>query len=333
VSFASNGVTQTGLPGVALDAKFTGTVFSNSLPSNTPILFQTAIAGEGTHGVGPYGGTYSYSFDPTFPGYFFQFSYSTALNINGVPVIPTDAQTALFNICDPKWVSPNVACNVTGASGSGGILVPARNGSYPTTVGSVLNFEFSFGTQFSYGTPTVGTLSANFDPGPYFSAVDPTTGAPISGLSIVLSDGTVIPINSPPPPSRSYSCKGFQPPFDVALSLTTKTNRAIPLKAQLFDSSNNLVTPTTLGTAPRPVVNVSYSSGTSAAIDDTALLDPLGQSSSGNQFNFDTTANTWWFNLASTPFAASGTYTVTLQSGDATQYQVSPQCSGKFIRK
>src|SRR5262249_26754676 len=91
VSFASNGVTQTGLPGVALDAKFTGTVLSNGLPSNTPILFQTSIAGEGTRGIGPYGGTYSFSFDPTFPGYFFQFSYATALNINGLPVIPTDA--------------------------------------------------------------------------------------------------------------------------------------------------------------------------------------------------------------------------------------------------
>jgi hypothetical protein len=131
----------------------------------------------------------------------------------------------------------------------------------------------------------------------------------------------------------TYSCTGFQPPFDIALSLNKKTNRAIPLKAQLFDSSNNLVTPTTLGAAPPPVVNVSYQSGTSPAVDDTSLLDPLGQSSSGNQFNFDTTANNWWFNLSSTPFTASGTYTVTLQSGDTTQYQVSPQCTGTFVRQ
>ncbi len=133
------------------------------------------------------------------------------------------------------------------------------------------------------------------------------------------------------PEPGSFACTGFQSPFDVAISMNKNTNRAIPLKAQLFDSSNNLVTPTTLGTASAPVVNVSYQSGTSPAVDNTALLDPLGQSSSGNQFNFDPTTGSWWFNLATTPFTASGTYTVTLQSGDAS-YQVSPQCSGQFVR-
>jgi hypothetical protein len=133
------------------------------------------------------------------------------------------------------------------------------------------------------------------------------------------------------PEPGSIVCTGFQSPFDVAISLNRNTNRAIPLKAQLFDSSNNLVTPATLGSASAPVVNVSYQSGTSPALDNTALLAPLGNSSSGNQFNFDSTTSTWWFNLATTPFTASGAYTVTLQSGDAS-YQVSPQCSGQFVR-
>jgi hypothetical protein len=78
------------------------------------------------------------------------------------------------------------------------------------------------------------------------------------------------------PEPGSIICTGFQSPFDVAISLNKNTNRAIPLKAQLFDSSNNLVTPTTLGSGSAPVVNVSYQFGTSPAVDNTALLDPLG---------------------------------------------------------
>jgi hypothetical protein len=128
-----------------------------------------------------------------------------------------------------------------------------------------------------------------------------------------------------------FACIGFQSPFDVPISVGKKTNRAIQLKAHLFDRSNNLVTPTTLGMAQGPVVNVSYKSDTGPAVDNTVLLDPLWKSSSGNLFNFDPTTGTWWFNLATTPFAASGTYTVTLQSGDAS-YQVMPQCSGHFVR-
>ncbi len=126
---------------------------------------------------------------------------------------------------------------------------------------------------------------------------------------------------------------GFQSPFDVALALKKKTNRAIPLTAQLFDHNGNPVTLSTLGTAPPPVVNVSYNSGSSPAVDEISLLDPLGQSSSGNQFNFDPSTNTWWLNLSTAPFSASGTYTVTLQSGDTTQYTVAPQCSGQFVRQ
>jgi hypothetical protein len=121
--------------------------------------------------------------------------------------------------------------------------------------------------------------------------------------------------------TASYSCKGFQSPFDMPLSLSKKTNRAIPLKAQLFDTDNNLITLDNI-TGPPPVVNVSYTSGTSTAVDETSLLVPLGASSSGNLFNFDTATQTWWFNLAANTFTASGTYTVSLQSSDSTKYQV-----------
>jgi hypothetical protein len=165
------------------------------------------------------------------------------------------------------------------------------------SVGSAYMFPFG-----SFSTPGTYTSNSPFNPGT---------------LTV-----QVIPL---------FACIGFQSPFDVPISLGKKTNRAIPLRAHLFDSSNNLVTPTTLGMVQEPVVNVSYKSDTSPAVDKTASLDPLGKSSSGNLFNFDPTTGTWWFNLATTPFTASGTYTVTLQSGDPS-YLVSPQCSGQFVR-
>src|SRR5262249_42884928 len=150
----------------------------------------------------------------------------------------------------------------------------ARTGSYSTAVGSQLTILFIFEHFLNSGQGS-GTLNSDFDPDLSFTATDPTTGAPIAGISIVLPDGTVIPTNSS---GSTYSCAGFQAPFDVALSLKTRTNRAIPLKAQLFDSSGNPVTPATLAGARPPVVNVSYASGTSAAVDETSLLEPLGAS-------------------------------------------------------
>ena len=132
------------------------------------------------------------------------------------------------------------------------------------------------------------------------------------------------------PVEPTYTCTGFQSPFSVAIALTSKTNRAIPLKAQLFNGST--IVDSSILTTP-PVVNVSFSSIDGTGTDDTSLLDPLGQSSNGNQFNYDSTSETWWFNLASTPFTSNGTYTVTMQPGDATKYLLLPTCSGTFVRK
>jgi hypothetical protein len=296
---------------IIMNTDVVGTVVSSTLPSGAPIVLKEYIAGEGTNGTGPYGGPYSYSFS----GSLVKLYYDVTLTINGEAVIQNDNQSAFITVYGPS-------------SGSGVVSAGPRTSTYQTTVGSPLHVIFQYNNQIDGSTDGQGTFSYKLDPGLTFAAADPSTGAPVSGVSIVLSDGTVIPVNG----GSSYSCSGFQPPFDVALLLKQKTNRAIPLKAQLFDIGHNLVTPTTLGTAAPPVVNVSYNSGVSSAVDESSLLDPLGQSSSGNQFNFDATTGTWWFNLATTPFAASGTYTVTLQPGDSTRYQVSPQCSGTLIR-
>ena len=63
-----------------------------------------------------------------------------------------------------------------------------------------MSFEAVYSNGMNYGLPASGTFSFNFDPGLTFTATDATTGAPISGLSLLLSDGTVIPINGPNTP-------------------------------------------------------------------------------------------------------------------------------------
>jgi len=128
------------------------------------------------------------------------------------------------------------------------------------------------------------------------------------------------------------TCQGFQSPADQPIGLSKKTNRAIPFKAQLtFVNGGSLVTPTNLNAAA-PVINVSYTSAAGITVDDTALLDPLGDSSSGNTFNFDPTTGTWFFNLSTAPYTASGTYTVTLQTRDSSKYVLAASCSATFVR-
>jgi hypothetical protein len=133
-------------------------------------------------------------------------------------------------------------------------------------------------------------------------------------------------------PVPVYSCSGFQAPFDVALSLKSKTQRAIPVKMQLKDSDGNLVTDVNTGTAP-PVVDIAYSSTTGPAIEETSLLEPLGQADPGNAFTYDSALQIWQYDLASSPFSASGTYTVKVTSGDDTKYSISPTCNGTFVRQ
>jgi len=98
---------------------------------------------------------------------------------------------------------------------------------------------------------------------------------------------------------------------------------------QLFDNGTPITDLNIAGAAP--VVNVMFSAGGGPAVDVTDQLDPLGQSSEGNEFRFDPSAGHWVFNLGTKPFSAPGTYTVTAAPGD-TSYTISPTCTGQFVR-
>ena len=127
----------------------------------------------------------------------------------------------------------------------------------------------------------------------------------------------------------AYACTGFESPFDVPIALKAKVNRAIPLKMQLFENGT-AITPANIAGGP-PVVNVTYSAGGGPAVDVTAQLEPVGQSSEGNSFTFDAADGRWVFNLGTKPYSAAGTYTVTVAPADTT-YSVAPTCTGQFVR-
>jgi hypothetical protein len=109
-----------------------------------------------------------------------------------------------------------------------------------------------------------------------------------------------------------------------------KKNRALPLKANVFDAFGFALADTDL--TPPPVLQVFFDSADSYAdpLDVTDQIQSVGQSDEGNQFRF-TDENKWQFNLSIKNYTATGNYIVLLQSGDKSQYEVYPMCVTEFV--
>ena len=207
---------------------------------------------------------------------------------------------------------------------------PAAGGTTVTIMGG----GFALGETVNFGT--VAATSVSCSSSTTCTVVSPAETAGTVDVTVTTAGGTS-PIQTVDQftyvgPTATYGCSGFQTPFDQTLLLTHKTQRAIPMKMQLKDANGNVVTDQTIAGAP-PVVNVTYSGVLGTGINDTALLDPVGDSTAGNAFFYDSTTQTWQFNLGSGAFTSAGTYNVTAVSGDVTKYTLSPTCSGSFVRQ
>ena len=124
----------------------------------------------------------------------------------------------------------------------------------------------------------------------------------------------------------SFSCTGFNPPFDEKLTLKKKTKRAIPLKIQLFHNGT-LITDQNIPSPPVVEVDydgVIYDDGN----DGTDVLEPLGNANDGNQFRFDVGSECWIFNLGTKQFDSPGTYEVRVKAGIG--YSIEPTCIQQF---
>ena len=131
-------------------------------------------------------------------------------------------------------------------------------------------------------------------------------------------------------PVANLRCVGFEPPM-AAGPVTVKKNRALPHKAHLFDADGLPVTDA--GIAAPPVIQVLYQSGTGeAAIDVTDDALAAGEGTDGNQF-VCTEDEKWQFNLKTKNYTASGAYTVSMESGDDSEYAIDPTCEATFVIK
>ena len=123
-----------------------------------------------------------------------------------------------------------------------------------------------------------------------------------------------------------FACSGFQSPFDAG-PVTVRKNRALPLKAELFDEEGLALSD--LDIMALPVLQVLFDpAGGGDAIDVTDEAFPAGEGTNGNQFVFSD--GLWRFNLKTKNYSAAGTYAMTMVSGDEAEYFVEG-CSAQFV--
>ena len=127
----------------------------------------------------------------------------------------------------------------------------------------------------------------------------------------------------------SCSTGGFEAPFNVPLSLSSKEKRSIPLKMQLVDQSGALYTNTDI---TPPVVNISYTpltGGVAYDVSDDILSS--GKANDDNIFRWDEEGQKWIYNLGTKTYQNAGMYTVTAVPGSS-DYVVDETCNGVFQR-
>lgn len=152
------------------------------------------------------------------------------------------------------------------------------------------------------------------------SSVAPLPYSAVTGLTVI------------PTASTQYSCQGFFEPFSDPLSIKRRAKGTIPVKMNLQDGLYQNVGISDLAAAP--VINVTFNGMVygDEGSDDVAL-EPNGMSNDGNIFDFNDAEQQWEFGLGTKQFPAPGTYSVTVRSGDESEYKISPGCSQIFTRQ
>ncbi len=112
--------------------------------------------------------------------------------------------------------------------------------------------------------------------------------------------------------------------------VTVKKNRVLPLKVELRDENCDLAMDDTDIVTP-PVLQVTYAAGALPATDVTDEALSAGWGTEGNQFEYDISTGLWRFNLKTKNYTASGTYTISIVSGDDTEYTIDSSISAAFV--
>ena len=122
---------------------------------------------------------------------------------------------------------------------------------------------------------------------------------------------------------RTVACMGFESPADRDL-LVRRANRVIPLSITLLDG-NQFVTG---GEIAAPLVSRAYQGSGNLVSGGLDELTYRGEGDDGNRFLAD--GSGWVFNLSTSGFS-KGTHTITVGSGDSSQYVVEPTCSVQVV--
>lgn len=111
-----------------------------------------------------------------------------------------------------------------------------------------------------------------------------------------------------------FSCDGFKPPFHRSQTLRNKDKRAIPVKLVLTDEDGELVTGGDV--TAMPVINITHNS------NPTADASSKGKANTGNTLRYDSEEQQWIYNLDTGKYSDSGTYRVSVASGDGSEYTI-----------
>jgi hypothetical protein len=124
-----------------------------------------------------------------------------------------------------------------------------------------------------------------------------------------------------------YSCLGFENPMGQG-PVTVKNNRVLPLKVQLIDQYGALIIDTDVASPPVLQVTGKDSGGSNADLTNQGLF--AGQGTETKQFVFSYDGK-WQFNLMTKNYSTLGTYTISILTGDSSEYAIEPSCTAIFM--
>jgi len=123
-----------------------------------------------------------------------------------------------------------------------------------------------------------------------------------------------------------YSCLGFENPMGKG-PVTVKKNRVLPLKAQLIDQYGGLIIDTDVASPPVLQVTGKDSGGSNTDLTNQGLF--AGQGTGKKQFVF-TDDGKWQFNLMTKNYSKPGTYSISILTGNSSEYVIEPTCRAIF---
>jgi hypothetical protein len=243
-------------------------------------------------------------------------SNSTGLKINGLtyelgldqdPGLGTDFVT--FDPIIPGWADHSIGTNDTS---NGGGTEATDQSSYNNLIANnnVLQQSWRYAWMpVTYDPDIPGIYDV------YFLAKNSGGTVVVARTDIRVLIGPIAPI---------YACDGFVAPLDAPVVLKKK-NRVLPLRMTLADDEGTLMTGADIAAAP--VMQLTYNGAGTNDVVNLDSVDTAGQGDDGNVFTFGD--NYWALNMK-TKGLAPGSYTITVVSGDSTEYLVDPTCEVDF---